>query len=101
VHEDKEKRQIEVTRRYFFQVAGFSACTLVLGGTAALGLDFINPRVLFEPSTKFNLMPPGSMEPGQIQTVEAHRVYVMRLSDGFRALSSVCTHLGCVTRGLI
>jgi cytochrome b6-f complex iron-sulfur subunit len=98
VDEDKEKRQIEVTRRYFFQVAGVSACTLVLGGTAALGFDFINPRVLFEPSTKFSLMPPGSMEPGQIQTVEAHRVYVMRLTDGFRALSSVCTHLGCVTR---
>jgi cytochrome b6-f complex iron-sulfur subunit len=98
VDEDKKKLDIVMTRRNFFQIAGVSACTLFAGGSAALGIDFINPRVIFEPSTQFSLIPPGSMEPGQVQTVEAHRVYVMRLTDGFRALSSVCTHLGCITR---
>lgn len=96
--EDKKKLDIVISRRHFFQVAGFSACTLVAGGSAAIALDFIRPRVLFEPPTKFSLIPPGAMEPGQVQTVEAHRAYVIRLTDGFRALSSVCTHLGCVTR---
>jgi cytochrome b6-f complex iron-sulfur subunit len=98
VDEDRKKLEAIITRRHFFQIAGVSACALVAGGSTALSLDFIRPRVLFEPSTKFGLIPPSSMEPGQIQTVEAHRVYVMRLNDGFRALSSVCTHLGCVTR---
>ncbi|MHC4275289.1 MAG: QcrA and Rieske domain-containing protein, partial [Planctomycetota bacterium] len=33
-----------------------------------------------------------------VLTDEAHRVFVMRLQDGFRAISSICTHLGCITR---
>ncbi len=31
-------------------------------------------------------------------TNEIYRAYVIRAPEGFRALSSVCTHLGCVTR---
>ncbi len=88
----------QVTRRRFLVGAGAAACGVVAAGSGVLAADFLRPRVLFEPPTRFSLGPPDAMEIGQVITIEQHRAYVMRLSSGFRALSSVCTHLGCITR---
>jgi len=85
-------------RRQFFQVTGLTACAVTAGGAAALSLDYLKPRVLFEPLTRFTLGPPDSLDVGAVVTSEAHRAYVIRRPDGFCALSSVCTHLGCITR---
>jgi cytochrome b6-f complex iron-sulfur subunit len=38
------------------------------------------------------------VEVGKVLTNETFRAYVIRRPEGFHALSSVCTHLGCVTR---
>jgi cytochrome b6-f complex iron-sulfur subunit len=75
-----------------------AACTIAAGGAAALAADFLQPRVLFEPPTRFSAGVPEAFDIGQLVTSEAHHAYVIRLRDGFRALSSVCTHLGCITR---
>jgi cytochrome b6-f complex iron-sulfur subunit len=85
-------------RRQFFQVTGLTACAVTAGGAAALSLDFLKPRVLFEPPTRFTLGPPDSLDVGAVMTSEVHHAYVLRRADGFCALSSVCTHLGCITR---
>lgn len=85
-------------RRLFCQAAGLSACAVASGGTGLLSVDFLRPRVLFEPPTVFSVGLPDSMNVGSVITSEQHRVFVMRRGDGFRALSSVCTHLGCITR---
>ncbi len=95
-HEDKNKG--DLSRRKFFQTAGITACALVSGGASILGFDFLRPRVLFELPTKFTLTRPDAIEVGSVITDEPHHVYVARSSHGFRALSSVCTHLGCITR---
>jgi cytochrome b6-f complex iron-sulfur subunit len=96
---DEETRAQEwMTRRRFCQAAGLSACAVAAGGTAALSAEFLNPRVLFEPSTRFTVGPHEAIAVGSVLTDAEHRVFVLRLHDGFRALSSVCTHLGCVTR---
>ncbi|HXI03384.1 MAG TPA: ubiquinol-cytochrome c reductase iron-sulfur subunit [Candidatus Saccharimonadales bacterium] len=95
--DDKESRG-RVTRRTFCQATGASACAVAAGGAGALTLDFLKPRALFEPPTRFSLGAPDSMEVGAVVTNEQHHVFVIRKSDGFRALSSVCTHLGCITR---
>jgi len=87
-----------VTRRVFCQVTGASACAVAAGGAGALSLDFLKPRALFEPPTRFTLGAPDTMDVGAVITNEEHRVIVARLKDGYRALSSVCTHLGCITR---
>jgi cytochrome b6-f complex iron-sulfur subunit len=87
-----------VTRRRFCQVSGAAACTVAAGGAAVLSADFLRPRVLFEPPTRFSAGLPEAFDVGQLITNEAYRAYVVRRRDGFRALSSVCTHLGCVTR---
>jgi cytochrome b6-f complex iron-sulfur subunit len=86
------------SRRRFCQVTGLVACGVAAGGAAALTTDFLAPRVLFEPPTRFALGPPDGVGVGEVITQEAFQAYVIRRADGFRALSSVCTHLGCITR---
>jgi cytochrome b6-f complex iron-sulfur subunit len=93
-----EKKDEGITRRLFCQATGASACALAAGGTGLLSIDFLRPRALFEPPSRFTLGPPDSIEVGGVVTDEDHRVIVARRKDGFRALSSVCTHLGCITR---
>lgn len=95
---DGDKPDEPTGRRRFFQVTGLTACGVSAGGAAALSLDFLEPRVLFEPPTRFTLGPPDALDVGTVLTSEAHRAYVIRRPDGFCALSSVCTHLGCITR---
>jgi cytochrome b6-f complex iron-sulfur subunit len=87
-----------MSRRRFCQAAGISACAAAAGGAGALSLDFLNPRVLFEPPTLFEVGPPEAIDIGAVLDNEHHRTFVIRLKDGYRALSSVCTHLGCITR---
>ena len=87
-----------VSRRRFCQTAGLSACAVAAGGTAVLSVEFLQPRVLFEPSTRFTVGSPDAIPVGSVLTNAEHLVFVIRLHDGFRALSSVCTHLGCVAR---
>jgi cytochrome b6-f complex iron-sulfur subunit len=95
---DSPVSEEELTRRKFLIGTGAAACSIVAAGSGMLAADYLRPRALFEPPTRFSLVPPDAMEVGQVITSEANRAYVMRLSDGFRALSSVCTHLGCITR---
>jgi len=95
---DGTARRAPLTRRGFCQAAGLSACAMASIGAAAVTTEFLRPRVLFEPATTFLVGPPDALEVGGVLDFPAHRAFVMRLADGFRALSSVCTHLGCITR---
>jgi len=99
----KEQERVEamktgLSRRRFFQMAGVAACAAAAGGAAALSIDYLKPRVLFEPPTKFTVAPPDTIDVGEVITNEIYRAYVIRQKDGFHSLSSVCTHLGCITR---
>jgi len=95
---DGTARRPVLTRRVFCQAAGLSACAVASVGAAAVTADFLRPRVLFEPATTFAVGPPDAIEIGAVLDFPDHHAFVLRLVDGFRALSSVCTHLGCITR---
>lgn len=94
----EQSKDPKISRRRFCQASGLAACGVAAAGAAALSADFLAPRVLFEPPTRFTLGPPESVEVGAVVSEETFRAYVIRRADGFRALSSVCTHLGCITR---
>ena len=95
---ESEKKDARITRRLFCQATGLSACAAAAAGTGLFSIDYLRPRTLIEPPTRFSVGAPEAMEAGTVVTDEAHRVIVSRRKDGFRALSSVCTHLGCITR---
>jgi cytochrome b6-f complex iron-sulfur subunit len=95
---DDERQDPRITRRRFFQTTGVAACAAAAGGALAVSADFLRPRALFEPPTEFLAGPPEAIEVGQVVTNEIYRAYVIHAPEGFRALSAVCTHLGCVTR---
>jgi len=85
-------------RREFCAAAGLAACAVASAGAGVVFVDFLRPRVLFEPPTAFSAGPPDAITVGSVVTSVKHRAYVIRLAEGFRALSAVCTHLGCITR---
>lgn len=94
----ESEKESSLSRRRLCQLTGVAACGVATAGAAALTGDFLSPRVLFEPPTRFTLGPPDAIEPGAVLNLENLRVYVIRRAGGFHALSSVCTHLGCITR---
>ena len=93
-----ETKPPAVSRRNFVAVAGLAACSIATGGAGVVFVDFLKPRVLFEPPTTFSAGPPDAIAVGSLVTNVEQRAYVIRLAEGFRALSAVCTHLGCITR---
>src|SRR5438093_3730333 len=95
---DQKARDEGLTRRCFCQATGLTACALAAGGAAAVSADFLEPRALFEPATTFTVGPPEGIGVGAVIDNAEHRAFVIRTPDGFLALSSVCTHLGCITR---
>ncbi len=95
---EEERPAAAITRRHLIQATGAAACAAAAGGAVVLSADFLRPRALFEPPTRFTAGPPEAIAVGEVITNELYHAYVIHGADGFRALSSVCTHLGCVTR---
>jgi cytochrome b6-f complex iron-sulfur subunit len=88
----------DTSRRRFLSLLGAGALGAAAFGTGVVTLRFLEPQVLFEEETRFGLGRPEEYPPGTVLVLPAHKVYVIRSAEGFYALSSVCTHLGCMTR---
>ena len=60
------------------------------------------PRVLFEPPTKFKAGFPQDFVVGEVSEKykDEKRVWIVREREGFYAIISICTHLGCTPRWL-
>lgn len=87
-----------VTRRDFFTRVGVGACAMAAVGSGVVTLDYMEPKVLFEPPTSFIAGTPLDYAEGVVRFNKEKRAYVIGTSNGVYALSAVCTHLGCITR---
>jgi cytochrome b6-f complex iron-sulfur subunit len=86
-------------RRGMFAI-GCLALGSATAGFLAATLRFFVPNVLYEPSRRFDIGPPSDFPAGAVTFLPERRLYVFNGADGFYAISSVCTHLGCnVKRG--
>ena len=92
---DGEERS---TRRDFFTTIGLGACTVAAVGSGIVTLDFMKPKVLFEPATSFIAGSPLDFTDGVVRFNKEKKAYVIGTTGGVYALSAVCTHLGCITR---
>jgi cytochrome b6-f complex iron-sulfur subunit len=88
----------EMARRKMLALLGTGALTAAGLGTAITGLRFLEPNVVYEEDARVGIGRPEEIAPGTVMVVPKHRLYVIRSAGGFFALSSVCTHLGCMTR---
>ncbi len=89
-----------LSRRKFFAVWGwwsFGLSSLLLG---AGSVRFFFPNSLAEPASKYKVGLPDDFPVGDRVFIPAARVYVERVPDGFKAVSAVCTHLGCTVKWL-
>ena len=93
-----------ISRRGFFNwlSVGWIAFTAAMGGMATAMTRFMFPNVLFEPPSTFKAGRPAEYAVGNVDErwKEAYGVWLVRTDDGFYALSTTCTHLGCTPNWL-
>ncbi|MDP6410528.1 MAG: ubiquinol-cytochrome c reductase iron-sulfur subunit [Planctomycetota bacterium] len=94
----------EVSRRGFFSVlgAGWAVFTAASAGLLGAMGRFMFPNVLYEPPQQFKAGFPEEFAVGEVDLrfKAAYGVWVVREADGFYALSTTCTHLGCTPNWL-
>ncbi len=67
------------------------------GAMAFLGVAQLPlPKVLNEPPSAFKIGPPDGFTVNTYTLLAERNVFILRESGGFRALSAICTHLGCI-----
>lgn len=88
----------ETSRRDFLTRVGEGACAVAAAGSVVVTLDYLKPKVLFEPPTIFHAGSPVDYPDGTVRFNRQQRAYVIGGAGGVYALSAVCTHLGCITR---
>ena len=78
------------------------ALTGAVGGALVASLRFLYPNVLYEPPQQFKVGFPADYQPGTVSELFKDRfgVWVVRSEEGFYALITVCTHLGCTPNWL-
>jgi cytochrome b6-f complex iron-sulfur subunit len=88
----------EITRRDFLNEITLGALGIAGLGSLAVTYQFFSPNVLFEPPTTFRAGNPDLYAMHSVTLLQDQQVYIVRVPDGFYAVSAVCTHLGCVTQ---
>ncbi len=84
-----------IKRRSFLSLASIGSFLAALGVAAAGILRLPNPTVLPGPVRRFKIGPPERFPVGSETPMEKESFVVFRDADGFYAISTTCTHLGC------
>jgi Rieske Fe-S protein len=85
----------KLRRRDFFQlVFGWCVALFALGASAAAAARYMIPNVLYEPDQRYKALKPEDYPEGATFLPDL-RVYLIRRGNSFRAVSAICTHLGC------
>jgi cytochrome b6-f complex iron-sulfur subunit len=90
----------EMARRKVLTLIGTGALTIAGLGSAITALRFLEPSVVYEEDARVTVGRPEEIPPGTVLVLPKHKIYVLRSTEGVFALSSICTHLGCMTRYL-
>ncbi len=93
---DNHDHEDEMTRRDFL---GKLATGSIVGAGAMAFIGVIQlplPKVFNEAPSVFKIGYPSDFQVNTYKTVPQRNVFVLRDEQGFRALSAICTHLGCI-----
>lgn len=96
--EGREKDACKACReRRNFIKAGVGSLVLAGSGAAIFGYEFLSPNVLYEPSPVVNAGKVDRYPKGSVTVDQQASIYIVHGVEGIYAMSSVCTHLGCLT----
>jgi len=98
VREARDLQPPLANRRDFLTGLGMGACALTALGAAFTVVDYLEPKVLFEPPTAFKAGSLADFPEGTVRFNQEQKAYIIGAAGGVYALSAVCTHLGCITR---
>ncbi len=87
----------EFSRRQFFVKLGVGSLVVTGAGTALFAYQYLSPSVLYEPPPVVDAGKPEQYPPDSMTLDTAKGIYLVRVAEGFYALSAVCPHLGCLT----
>jgi len=84
-----------VVRRHFIRRIAIALASITGGAVAAGYLRQYFPRIAGE-KRRISLGDPNFYPVDTYTFLEDHNLFVYRDHEGFRAVSAVCTHLGCI-----
>lgn len=88
-----------LSRKRFFWKLSASSLGVAITGSMVHTIQFLTPKVLFEPPTRIRIGEPTDYPSGSIISRPEDRLFIVRTKEGtFHAMSSICTHLGCITQ---
>ena len=93
-----EAAPTELSRRKALGLIGTAALCAAGLGSGVVGVSYLSPNVLFEPSPLVRVGKVTSFRVGMLAPFPWQKVYLRRTPGGLYAMSAVCTHLGCMTR---
>lgn len=76
-------------------ITGWLAIAGGLAGTAYASVRTLFPNVLYEPSRRLKVGHPEDFNEPSVTFLEQPRLFILRENNTLRAVSAVCTHLGC------
>jgi cytochrome b6-f complex iron-sulfur subunit len=87
-----------VKRRDFLGIAALGALLTAMGAALAGVIRLPRPSLLPEPSKQYKIGDPSAFPLGEARVPEGKGVYILHGENGFCAISSTCTHLGCIVK---
>lgn len=98
--ENSDRFREPVKRRDFLGLAAAGAAFVTFLAAALGSLKLPMPNVFPESNSKFKVKNPEEYSIGSATNIVKENVWLLRDEKGFFAISSVCTHLGCITNRL-
>ncbi len=90
-----EPSKDKVKRRDFLQLTlGWVSALFAFGASVAAAARYMIPNVLYEPDRRYKAQKAEEYADG-VTLFPDLRVFLLRKGNTFRAISAVCTHLGC------
>ena len=94
----KRLEEEPVPRRDFLGQAGLGAAGLAIFGSIVGMARLPKPRVLPEAGNRIRIGRPEEFPEGTERVIPGRNVLVVSGSEGIKAVSLVCTHLGCIVK---
>lgn len=82
-------------RDFVLLVVGWIGTLGSLAAATLAGMRGLLPNLLDEPDQRFRAGKPEDYNDGAVAFLDEIRTFLVRKGNGFRAMSGVCTHLGC------